>query len=406
MTRLRVGVIGAGTISQVEHIPNLLRLGDLFELVGVADPSPGSRSFVADTYGVAAFSRPEELLDRPLDAVVIGSPDPLHHEQALAALARDLHVFCEKPIDLTLARIDQALAAVEAAKVELQIGFNRRFDANHVRVRQAIVSGEIGEPHLLHIISRDPAPPPIAYIQVSGGIFLDMTIHDFDMARFLMGCEATEVYAVAAVRVDPAIGAAGDIGHVPIADAGNVLCSCGQTGCLEAVAGAAAVARSLTDLGVKTTSSRDVGKHLRAGRPEAIKLVREAGRRLGQALSMVVAIVNPGLIVVGGTVRDFAGLEMKGGTIVLRGGAELRTGAWMHRGTIISLKSIPLLPSFLHSSSYVPTFMGVLSKHLGSLGIRLPLDVADGSYQRFLGDTSVKGKGEILIWHAHAAASA
>ena len=113
-----------------------------------------------------------------------------------------------------------------------------------------------------------------------------------------------------------------------------------------------------------------------------------------------------GLIVVGGTVRDFAGLEMKGGTIVLRGGAELRTGAWMHRGTIISLKSIPLLPSFLHSSSYVPTFMGVLSKHLGSLGIRLPLDVADGSYQRFLGDTSVKGKGEILIWHAHAAASA
>jgi len=93
----------------------------------------------------------------------------------------------------------------------LQIGFNRRFDANHVRVRQAIVNGEIGNPHLFHIISRDPAPPPISYIQVSGGIFLDMTIHDFDMARFLMGCEATEVYSAGGVMVDEAIGAAGDL---------------------------------------------------------------------------------------------------------------------------------------------------------------------------------------------------
>ena len=113
-----------------------------------------------------------------------------------------------------------------------------------------------------------------------------------------------------------------------------------------------------------------------------------------------------GLIIIGGPVRDFAGLEMKGGTIVLRSGAELRTGAWMHRGTIISLKSIPLLPSFLYSSSYIPTFMGVLVKHLGALGTSLPLELAAGTYQRFLGDTSVKGKGEILVWHAHATVSA
>jgi formylmethanofuran dehydrogenase subunit C len=105
-----------------------------------------------------------------------------------------------------------------------------------------------------------------------------------------------------------------------------------------------------------------------------------------------------GLIIVGGPVRDFAGLEMKGGTIVLRSGAELRTGAWMQRGTIISLTSIPLLPSFLYSSSYTPTFMGVLVKQLGSLGINLPLDANAGLYQRFLGDTSVVGKGEILVW--------
>lgn len=106
-----------------------------------------------------------------------------------------------------------------------------------------------------------------------------------------------------------------------------------------------------------------------------------------------------GLIVIGGPARDFAGLEMKGGTLVLRSGAELRTGAWMNRGTIISLKSVALLPSFLYSSSYVPTILGVLGKHLGSLGINLPLELVGGTYQRFLGDTSVKGKGEILVWH-------
>ena len=108
-----------------------------------------------------------------------------------------------------------------------------------------------------------------------------------------------------------------------------------------------------------------------------------------------------GLIVIGGPVRDFVGLEMKGGTILLKSGAELRTGAWMRRGTIISLTPIPLLPSFLYSSSYVPTFMGVLAKHLASLRISLPVDQQAGVYQRFLGDTSVVGKGEILVWRAH-----
>ena len=110
-----------------------------------------------------------------------------------------------------------------------------------------------------------------------------------------------------------------------------------------------------------------------------------------------------GLIIIGGPVRDFAGLEMKGGTIVLRRGGELRTGAWMRRGTIVSLAPIPLLPSFLYSSSYVPMFMGVLGKHLAALGVDLPFDPAAGTYQRFLGDTSVVGKGEILVWNAHAA---
>jgi myo-inositol 2-dehydrogenase/D-chiro-inositol 1-dehydrogenase len=127
------------------------------------------------------------------------------------AAAAGKHIFCEKPIDHDLDRIDSALAAVNKAGVLLQVGFNRRFDANYQRVRQAVQSGEIGEPHLMHIISRDPAPPPIEYIRVSGGIFLDMTIHDFDMARFLIGSEVEEVYTAGAVRVDERIGAAGDI---------------------------------------------------------------------------------------------------------------------------------------------------------------------------------------------------
>jgi formylmethanofuran dehydrogenase subunit C len=107
-----------------------------------------------------------------------------------------------------------------------------------------------------------------------------------------------------------------------------------------------------------------------------------------------------GTIVVGGAVRDFAGLEMKGGTIILCSGAELRTGAWMNRGTIISLRPIPLLPTFLYATTYVPSFMGLYARHLKSLGITVPHDVNDGSYKRYLGDTSVVGKGEILVWSA------
>jgi myo-inositol 2-dehydrogenase/D-chiro-inositol 1-dehydrogenase len=120
-------------------------------------------------------------------------------------------IFCEKPIAHDLADIDQALAAADRAGVKLMIGFNRRFDPNFARVREVVAAGEIGEPHILHIMSRDPAPPPIDYIKVSGGIFLDMTIHDFDMARFLIGSEVEEIYAAGGVMVDPAIGAAGDI---------------------------------------------------------------------------------------------------------------------------------------------------------------------------------------------------
>ena len=109
-----------------------------------------------------------------------------------------------------------------------------------------------------------------------------------------------------------------------------------------------------------------------------------------------------GTIVVGGLVRDFAGLEMKGGTIVLMSGAELRTGAWMNRGTIVSLAPIPLLPSFMYAATYNPSFLRLYAKHLNTLGITIPYDAKDGGYQRYTGDTSIPGRGEILVWKPHA----
>jgi myo-inositol 2-dehydrogenase/D-chiro-inositol 1-dehydrogenase len=211
LTSIGVGLIGAGRIGRV-HAANLAQRMPRAKLLAVADVNQSAAEQVAQQWGGYTTGDYRLLLDDPnLDAVLICSATDTHAPIIIEAAAAGKHIFCEKPIDLTLAKIDAALAAVDAAGVKLQIGFNRRFDPNHARVRQAIVSGEIGAPHLFHIISRDPAPPPIAYIRVSGGIFLDMTIHDFDMARFLMGCEATVVYAVGGVMVDPAIGEAGDI---------------------------------------------------------------------------------------------------------------------------------------------------------------------------------------------------
>ena len=167
---------------------------------------------VKQGYAEEAVEAYQQVLGDPaIEAVVVCSATDTHAEIIEAAAAAGKHIFCEKPIDLDLARIDRALEAVEKAGVVLQVGFNRRFDASYQRVREAVVRGEVGEPHLLHLVSRDPAPPPLDYVSASGGLFLDMTIHDFDMARFLIGSEVVEVYTAAGVRVDPAIGAAGDL---------------------------------------------------------------------------------------------------------------------------------------------------------------------------------------------------
>jgi len=182
-------------------------------VVAVADIVEEAARRVAEQLHIPQATRDyrEILADPNVDAVLVCSSTDTHATIITEAAEAGKHIFAEKPIDLSLARIDQVLAAVEKAGVKFQVGFNRRFDPTFARVRHAIQSGEIGEVHLLHIISRDPAPPPIEYVKVSGGIFMDMMIHDFDMARFLVGAEVEEVYTRAAVRVDPAIGEAGDV---------------------------------------------------------------------------------------------------------------------------------------------------------------------------------------------------
>lgn len=212
MGKLQVGLIGAGRIGQI-HGETLARRLEAAQLAAVADINLAAAEALAGRLGTTrALADYRHLLDdKEIDAIVIASASDTHAQIVEEAAAAGKDVFCEKPIDFDLARIDRALAAVQAAGVKLQVGFNRRFDANFSKVREMVAAGRIGEPHILRITSRDPAPPPIDYVKVSGGLFLDMTIHDFDMARFLTGSEVTGVYATGAVLVDPAIGAAGDI---------------------------------------------------------------------------------------------------------------------------------------------------------------------------------------------------
>ena len=208
---LRVGLIGAGRIGRV-HAENLVYRIPEADLVAVSDIFVEAAERLAAELGVMAYQDHRRILeDERVDAVLICSSTDTHAQFIEDAAEAGKQIFCEKPIALDLGKIDRALAVVEQAGVKLQIGFNRRFDPSFKRVQEIVAAGEIGEPHILRISSRDPAPPPIEYVQVSGGIFLDMTIHDFDMARFLMGREVESVYAAGEVLIDPAIGQAGDV---------------------------------------------------------------------------------------------------------------------------------------------------------------------------------------------------
>ena len=205
-------MLGAGRIGKVHAESLAFRVPEACTLA-ITDLNRQAAEQVASRCGIPKVADSvEQILDDPkVQAVLICTSTDTHADLIVRAARAGKHIFCEKPIAHSLPKIDLALEAVRKAGVKLQIGFNRRFDTNFARVRAALQNGEIGVPRLLHIISRDPAPPPISYVKVSGGMFLDMTIHDFDMARFLIGDEVEEIYTQAGVMVDPAIGEAGDL---------------------------------------------------------------------------------------------------------------------------------------------------------------------------------------------------
>ena len=181
-------------------------------LAAVHDVVEDSAARVAAAFGARQAASTAELIEADdVDAVAVCSSTDTHIDLLVEAAAAGKPVFVEKPLSLDLAEVDRGIEAATAAGIDVQVGFNRRFDAAHRHVRDRVAAGDVGDVHLVRMSSRDPDPPPIAYIEVSGGIFCDMTIHDFDMARFVTGSEAVEVYATGAVRVDPAIGEAGDL---------------------------------------------------------------------------------------------------------------------------------------------------------------------------------------------------
>lgn len=206
---LRIGLLGCGRIGQV-HARSIAALEGA-RLVAVADALPEAAGALAARTGAALRDSAAILTAGDVDAVVIATPTDTHLELIEGAARQGKAIFCEKPVDMSVDNIRRCIDAVEAAGVPFMTGFNRRFDPGFAALRARIRTGAIGAVELVQITSRDPAPPPISYIARSGGLFRDMMIHDFDMARFLLGEEFTRLHAVGSALVDPAIGAAGDV---------------------------------------------------------------------------------------------------------------------------------------------------------------------------------------------------
>ncbi len=212
MKQLNIGIIGAGRIGKV-HMQSITYNVPTAKVLGITDVFKDGLQELADKYGIEKVYEDykEMLADKDIDAVLVCSSTDTHADISIEAAKAGKHVFCEKPVDLTPEKVQAVIDAVAEAGVKLQVGFNRRFDHNFAHVRSLINEGKVGNLELIKITSRDPEPPPAEYAAVSGGMFLDMTIHDFDMARFLAGSDVTEVYANATCLVDPAIGEAGDV---------------------------------------------------------------------------------------------------------------------------------------------------------------------------------------------------
>lgn len=209
---LKVGIIGAGRIGKV-HGESLIYHIRGAELAAMADPfwTEDSKKW-AQQLGIPIYTDYHAILDDPsIKAVLICSSTQTHAPISIEAIRAGKHVFCEKPISRELSEIEAVRKELEHSNIKYQVGFNRRFDHNFRAVRRAVESGSVGDVQIVKITSRDPDAPPIEYVKGSGGLFMDMMIHDFDMVRYLTGSDVTEVYAQAAVLVDPRIGEAGDV---------------------------------------------------------------------------------------------------------------------------------------------------------------------------------------------------
>ena len=206
---MRIGLLGAGRIGRI-HGGNVAA-HPRAELAAVADADAAAAQRLATTNGATVSSVDAIIAARDIDAVVICTPTDTHADLIERAVRAGKSVFCEKPVDLSAARIRACLDVVRAANGKLMVGFNRRFDPSFGALRRRVAAGDIGNVELVTILSRDPTPPHPGFVERSGGLFRDMMIHDLDMARLLLGEEPTEVHAVGSSIVDPAIGAAGDV---------------------------------------------------------------------------------------------------------------------------------------------------------------------------------------------------
>ena len=211
MTSLTVGIIGAGRIGKL-HVDNLRKIPQI-RIKSVSDVVIDHLEAWGKEKQIEVLTNDyHELLEDPeIQAVFICSPTNTHATIIKEAALAGKDIFCEKPVSFSVEETEEALAVVEKAGVRLQIGFNRRYDPNFRKIQTLVKDGQIGQPHILRITSRDPEPPGIEYVKASGGLFMDMMIHDFDMARYVMDSEVVEVSAAGAVLVDPAIGEVGDI---------------------------------------------------------------------------------------------------------------------------------------------------------------------------------------------------
>jgi myo-inositol 2-dehydrogenase/D-chiro-inositol 1-dehydrogenase len=211
LKKVNIAAIGTGRMGSV-HVRNLVRYIPDANLVAICDIRLEVAKAVADELGIERVVKDyhELLADKNIDAILIATSTDTHAFIIKDVAAAGKHIYCEKPLALDLASIDDALAVVRKAKVKLQVGFNRRFDKSFKRVREIVASGEIGRPCILRITNRDPEFPAMEFLRVSGGMFLDMTIHDFDMARFLVG-EVEEIYATGSALLKPELNEFGDI---------------------------------------------------------------------------------------------------------------------------------------------------------------------------------------------------